>query len=746
MPNFADYVHNFRNFYRIQRSLLRHQAKIMGIDDSYNMEQLLDSSPKIDSIYLSKPIFNGFLFGVNLTGIEKAARRVGINLFHKMDLIAGQEDRLTKYIKRNGLPCPKIATAVFSYHFKSVTVAVAQKVHRSTPGFIEVREFLGLYHPELNDTRTQESSRIGSFGLVRGGPKLKFKGQVMSPLNLPLVIVPEAMENNTNSKLIHFPALYSNYNSLKLPSDLYVYAGDSYHQSTLRKEIVRIGVALTSLADIPSTDRIFHTFCQQYMATVKYLVPKADGKGVGAWYDPLALSELDVLIVTTHKYDLRKALQGSTFSVLKNDKRIKQPNTFMIAVAWIMESSEFAVTQTVGSWLGLDWIGNYDMLLGSSRSIVSFYTRISATIGFQVSCFMECPIARYVGKANKVTDENAGMEYRFFGRRTKLPVHLLTTSSEGSKLADVLRMNSVVKLYGREDPLEDVNGAKDTKRRQQSNEFNDDSESSSSFCVIVRTNEREVKKLWYSVHSLVKQFVEYRESNNGSEVSLKLMLLDTDNNSGVFSKKLRSVAAILNQETHRDMVFVVSDAVNPISKEPYPMSTASNPLHGYDLVDNLLDELAVEPDLRKSQGRSYNKTDINSLQCSYVTISTGTISYPLNYVSKILKELAKNYADALDIQSVHIFESSKAEKTSNEDVSVLAKYIVRLNLLQQEELYLLDKTIFTRDLSQIETRFEQRLLALFDKAIHNIQRENKRFVEVSKRETSNKYRKKKMIL
>lgn len=102
------------------------------------------------STWKGKPRFNGFFFGVNLTGIRAAAYNYPSQLFDDRLVMVGQEDSLCATMLHFGL-VPVLTRAVFLFHFKSVTVAVAGHVPgQKRAGEADKRDNLTLYHPELS--------------------------------------------------------------------------------------------------------------------------------------------------------------------------------------------------------------------------------------------------------------------------------------------------------------------------------------------------------------------------------------------------------------------------------------------------------------------------------------------------------------------------------------------------------------------------------------------------------------------
>ena len=109
--------------------------------DSMHISKLSSSNRLLQSIWKTKPRFNGFVFAINITGIQPAAYDHPYILFDPSGLIIGQEDKLiANMVKLNILP--KISIGAFVYHFKSVTVKMTRNKKNE-----DGREDLSKYHP-----------------------------------------------------------------------------------------------------------------------------------------------------------------------------------------------------------------------------------------------------------------------------------------------------------------------------------------------------------------------------------------------------------------------------------------------------------------------------------------------------------------------------------------------------------------------------------------------------------------------
>lgn len=78
----------------------------------------------IPSIWERKIRFNGFFFGVNVSGIAPVAASFPRALFDPKMVMVGQEDWLSDRLNKLNI-MPKISLSVFIFHFKSVTVKAA---------------------------------------------------------------------------------------------------------------------------------------------------------------------------------------------------------------------------------------------------------------------------------------------------------------------------------------------------------------------------------------------------------------------------------------------------------------------------------------------------------------------------------------------------------------------------------------------------------------------------------------------
>ena len=116
------------------------KGSILG-HDSMHISKLSRSNRLLQSIWKTKPRFNGFVFAINITGIHPAAYNHPHVLFDPSGLIIGQEDKLiANMVKFNILP--KISIGAFVYHFKSVTVKMTRNKKNE-----DGREDLSKYHP-----------------------------------------------------------------------------------------------------------------------------------------------------------------------------------------------------------------------------------------------------------------------------------------------------------------------------------------------------------------------------------------------------------------------------------------------------------------------------------------------------------------------------------------------------------------------------------------------------------------------
>ena len=124
--------------------------------DSMHASNLSIENRVLNSIWKTKPRFNGFVFAINISGIQPAAFHYPSVLFDPSGLIIGQEDKLIASMTELKL-MPKISLGAFVYHFKSVTVKYTRNKKNQ-----DAREDLSKYHPGPDNIgrATRESENL----------------------------------------------------------------------------------------------------------------------------------------------------------------------------------------------------------------------------------------------------------------------------------------------------------------------------------------------------------------------------------------------------------------------------------------------------------------------------------------------------------------------------------------------------------------------------------------------------------
>ena len=108
---------------------------------------LSGSNHLLNSVWKNKARFNGFLFAVNISGIQPAAFRYPTILFDPSGLIIGQEDKLIADMEKLGM-MPKISLGAYVYHFKSVTVKMSRNAKNE-----DSRDDLSKYHAGMTTNK-----------------------------------------------------------------------------------------------------------------------------------------------------------------------------------------------------------------------------------------------------------------------------------------------------------------------------------------------------------------------------------------------------------------------------------------------------------------------------------------------------------------------------------------------------------------------------------------------------------------
>lgn len=167
-----DYVSNPNNVQLIQDALTRKVTRIKSEATSRNIHTqdksqqygyesmdpslLSDSNHLLNSVWKRKPRFNGFVFAINITGIQPAAYEYPLYLFDPHGLIIGQEDKLIVDMTKHRM-IPKISLGAFVYHFKSITVKMSRNKKNE-----DSREDLSKYHADLKGSKESNAS-LSSF-------------------------------------------------------------------------------------------------------------------------------------------------------------------------------------------------------------------------------------------------------------------------------------------------------------------------------------------------------------------------------------------------------------------------------------------------------------------------------------------------------------------------------------------------------------------------------------------------------
>lgn len=114
---------------------------------SMDAAQLSGANHLLNSVWKNKARFNGFLFAVNISGIQPAAFKYPTILFDPSGLIIGQEDKLIADMEKLGM-MPKISLGAYVYHFKSVTVKMSRNAKNE-----DSRDDLSKYHAGMTKNK-----------------------------------------------------------------------------------------------------------------------------------------------------------------------------------------------------------------------------------------------------------------------------------------------------------------------------------------------------------------------------------------------------------------------------------------------------------------------------------------------------------------------------------------------------------------------------------------------------------------
>lgn len=145
----------------------RHLQNIQDVLSQNNLLQQRDSPRTTPSLHKSKPRFNGFFFGVNVSAMETVAVRFPEELFDSGSVMVGQEDAMMARMQRFNVT-PHISLGSFLYHIKSVTVSAARRNQSelmnserkgkdgANHSHQDIRENLNHYHPEMTRLQSAE--------------------------------------------------------------------------------------------------------------------------------------------------------------------------------------------------------------------------------------------------------------------------------------------------------------------------------------------------------------------------------------------------------------------------------------------------------------------------------------------------------------------------------------------------------------------------------------------------------------
>lgn len=156
--------------------------------DSMHISKLSSSNHILQSIWKTKPRFNGFVFAINITGIQRAAYDHPSVLFDPSGLIIGQEDKLiAKMINFDMMP--KISIGAFVYHFKSITVKMTRNKKNE-----DGREDLSKYHSAAITSR--QTSKENKSVLGKTLNNVRVNATIMGSSNLAYKVLPYTSYGN----------------------------------------------------------------------------------------------------------------------------------------------------------------------------------------------------------------------------------------------------------------------------------------------------------------------------------------------------------------------------------------------------------------------------------------------------------------------------------------------------------------------------------------------------------------------
>eukprot|EP01034_Spumella_vulgaris_P022401 gene22401-28523_t len=508
-----DYVGNYRHFELIQAALSRIARNTSAVADPQDKTKRF--SRLVSSLFRGKARFNGFFFGMNLALIAPAAVRHPALLFDSGDLMVGQEDHLMERLAAKGLT-PKIAICVFIYHFKSVTVGVANikaltalqlrdndsNVSYSRTGrnfrikkellgtngstlssvHMDIRDDLRFYHPEFTPTSSSSNSKSPRANEINAHaakevPQPSSDSSVYNAWSAPAALLAPP-SYPSKKEVLAYPDLYLSYKQLQTDTEVAVFPGPLDMVAVLRERVtnnmvnaqnqagseagsedngsssavaaldtlkslqhiarlereaaneakVVIGFAISDPLKTPSAGDIFTAQELGDALTLAFNVEVRYLRRGQEWYSPSALADLDVLVTMLDAFDLGRALaavqrntaESAPHSTLTSAKdRRRSVKSSLVAVAWMRNWFQ--------RWLTRPWVGNYDLLLGSSPSAQDFVRRIGSSVGFQVQCVMGCPVVRSNSSSSSATREDS-----LVNRRVSVPIELLPLATNAA--------------------------------------------------------------------------------------------------------------------------------------------------------------------------------------------------------------------------------------------------------------------------------------------------------------------------
>ena len=377
----------------------------------------------IPSTFKGRPRFNGFLFGVNVSGIKEAAYDYPRLLFDDKLVMIHQEGDLVDRMTLLNMRIPKVSLTTFIYHFKSVTVKnsgyIVGKVNFDKKTGRKVddleRNQLFHYHPEIvnNTANVLENVNVlnNLYKTLRESPSSTFLSLSRSYPKIPIFPSESCKHNeedcvkDTNSSAKVLEIAFVTSNPVKEPN-----AGDIY-------TAYELGIALQK---------------EFSNVNIRHLRRYID------WYDAKRLADVDILIVLLDSYDISKAVFSK--EAYKSQFHGGMLRTDGITELVSIKDSIFCIAWARNwfhRWLARPWIGNYDLILTASDISKTFYEEIKETVGFQVQCIMGCPnikipyLIDVSGKGNR-TDEY----WRSLStQRVKVPIEVLRIATNPDRFS-----------------------------------------------------------------------------------------------------------------------------------------------------------------------------------------------------------------------------------------------------------------------------------------------------------------------